>query len=527
MVTRGRPEPGNRGAAARAARVERITHIGSWEWTPASNRVWWSDELYRIYGLEPGAVPITFEFYLSRVHPDDRERSRANVEQAIRTRQPFRYGERIIRPDGGVRELETMGDVHTDARGKTAALTGTCRDVTETARATRVLAAEQQVFEAIAMGAPLSDVLTRIVQFIEQNSPGTLASVLLVDATGTRLRHGAAPSLPPAYVRAIDGAPIGPCAGSCGTAVFRREAVFVSDIETDPLWVDWKQHALPHGLRACWSTPLFARDGRPLGSFALYSRNPRSPTQAERDLVLRAVHLTSVAIENRQLEAQLRGLSARVESIREDERTGIAREIHDELGQALTALKLDLAHLGRRAKPGAALDPDAVRSATEQMATAVDGLIDVVRRIAAELRPGLLDDVGLQAAIEWQAGEFTRRTRIACTVEALVGDEPVPRAIGTAAFRVFQEALANVARHANAKQVTVRLVRDADALVLDVVDDGVGLPRGAFTNPLSLGLLGMRERAARLGGTLAAEPATPKGTRVTLRLPLTYGGDTP
>lgn len=519
MVTRG--EPGNDDAAARAARVERITHIGSWEWTPATNTVWWSDELYRIYGLEPRSVEITLESFLSRVHPDDRENTLTHVRAALESGAPFAYPERIVRPDGSVRELETRGEVRRDATGAAVMLIGTCRDVTEAARANRLLAGGNQVFEAVALGAPLPDVLSRIVRTIEADCPGTLASVLLVDASGTCVRHGAAPSLPAAYVQAIDGAPVGPAAGSCGTAAFRRQPVFVTDIENDPLWANWKGLALPHGLRACWSTPFFARDGRVLGTFALYYREVREPSRRELDLIARAVHLASVAVESRQLEAQLRALSARVETIREDERTGIAREIHDELGQALTALKLDLAHLGRRASGKAKVGNPAVRAATQALAGSVDALLDTVRRIAAELRPGLLDDLGLQAAIEWQANDFTRRTGVPCTVHASLGELPLPRPLSTAAFRVFQEALANVIRHANAKRVQVRLARDQAALVLEVTDDGVGLPHGAFTNPLSLGLLGMRERASRVGGELDATPAQPHGTRVTLRLPLT------
>src|SRR5207302_8472910 len=130
----------------------------------------------------------------------------------------------------------------------------------------------------------------------------------------------------------------------------------VSDIANDPLWASYRELALPHGLRACWSFPILT-DGRVLGTFAVYYRQTREPDTAARELISRAVHVAGIAIERRQLDDQLRALSERVEAAREDERTNIAREIHDELGQALTALKLDLAWVARRVSGDAALAP--------------------------------------------------------------------------------------------------------------------------------------------------------------------------
>ena len=133
----------------------------------------------------------------------------------------------------------------------------------------------------IAMSAPLGDVLEHLVLLIESQFKGIFGSVLLLDETGTRLRHGAAPSLPDAYIKAIDGVPIGPKVGSCGTAAYRREAVIVADIMTDPLWEDYKGLAAEHGLRSCWSTPILSHQGAVLGTFAMYAKEVREPTEAE------------------------------------------------------------------------------------------------------------------------------------------------------------------------------------------------------------------------------------------------------
>ncbi|HEY6463789.1 MAG TPA: GAF domain-containing sensor histidine kinase, partial [Polyangiaceae bacterium] len=325
--------------------------------------------------------------------------------------------------------------------------------------------AEYHVLERIASGAPLAETLEAIAAAVEEHSPPILASVLLLDADGLHVEHGAAPSLPRAYVAAIDGLPIGPRAGSCGTAAFLRKAVFVEDIETDPLWDDYRGIAHAHGLRSCWSTPIFSNDGLVLGTFALYDRTPRLPSAEDRALIDRATHLAGIAIEQRQLEDQLRALSARVESVREDERTGIAREIHDVLGQALTALKMDLAFVAKRSSGD-------VLEKVQGMAQATDEVIQQVRRISAELRPGVLDDLGLLAAIEWQAQEFEERTGVLCVIESDLGDRRLPRDVSTALFRVFQEALTNVARHTHATHVDIRLHVTGTSLRLAIHDDG-------------------------------------------------------
>jgi two-component system cell cycle sensor histidine kinase/response regulator CckA len=165
---------------------------------------------------------------------------------------------------------------------------------------------ENAILEMIALGAPLSDVLDRLMRLNESRSEGLLASVLLLDPEGKRLRHIAGPSLPREYMRAIDGSPIGPKAGSCGTAAYRKKPVIVSDIQTDPLWADYRYLVEPHGFRACWSTPIFSRRGQVLGTFAMYYREVRSPSRAELRLVKGTTHLAGIAIEKAQLEERLR-----------------------------------------------------------------------------------------------------------------------------------------------------------------------------------------------------------------------------
>jgi PAS domain S-box-containing protein len=172
----------------------------------------------------------------------------------------------------------------------------------ERERAEAVLAGEKRVFEMIAKGASLPVILDGLCRLAEELSPTALASILLLDPDGLRLRHGAAPSLPKSYVDAIDGASIGPMAGSCGTAAYRNEPVIVADIADDPLWVDYRDLALPHGLRACWSTPVRASDGRVLATFAIYARQPGRPTALQQKSIERFTDLASISIERKRTE---------------------------------------------------------------------------------------------------------------------------------------------------------------------------------------------------------------------------------
>jgi len=219
--------------------------------------------------------------------------------------------------------------------------------------------------------------------------------------------------------------------------------------------------------------------------------------------------------ELRRSREELRLLAARLEEAREEERTGIARELHDRLGQALTALKLDLDGVRRasehhEAVPAANLD---------RMMKLLDDTTNDVRRISSELRPGILDDVGLVAAVEWELNQFRERTGIACRLVAGQDDAVLDRGRSTAVFRVFQELLTNVARHAKARNVLVELKKTDDRYVLTVADDGVGITPEQASSTKSLGLIGMRERVRPFGGSVEISGARGKGTTARVTLP--------
>jgi len=495
--------------------AQQVTHIGSWDWELATGQVTWSDELYRIYGLEPRKVEICLEGFLERVHPDDRERVRGEVLAAVQRGGRFAHRERIVRPDGSVRELDTVGDVLVDTQGRPVSVIGTCHDVTDDPRerAQRLQAGERRALELLAAGAPLSNILAVLARLIEEMVPETITSMLVMDS-GTRINNHNGPSLPDPFKLAFHGIfPESP-GSSPDTANFPREPLFIADIEADQRWEPYRDLARLHGLRACWSYPILAADGHPLGVCTVYYLQPRLPDPATTELVARVAHVTGIAIERRQLDERLRALSERTETIREDERTRIAHELHGQLGQELAALKLHISWLARRLA-----DNLPVGDRLERMKQAADAAILSVDRISAELRPGILEVLGLQAAIESLTGEFTTRTGIACELRAQLHDVQLYPSLATTVFHIFQEALANVSRHAGASRVSVDLGLEGTMLVLEVADNGIGLsvtvPRGR-----ALGLLGMGERARRLGGECVVRRREQTGTVVSLRVPL-------
>jgi PAS domain S-box-containing protein len=443
----------------------------------------------------------------------------SKYREAITERRTVRWVEVTDYPSGK-RYGEVSATPVVGPDGRCTSLVGTVHDVTEEARARALSSAEQQVLELVASSATIEQTLTTLVLAVEELMSAAIASVHLLSADGKSLLPGAAPHLPDGYNRALDGVAIGPAVGSCGTAAVLRRSVIVTDIEVDPLWDAYRDLARRFGLRACWSTPIIASSGRVLGTFAIYYREPRAPAPEDLAVIARVVHVARIAIERHQLDAQLRALAAHLEAAREEERTGIAREIHDQLGQTLTVLKMDLAWISRRALSAEGLSREALLDKVKDLSQSTDEIIQQVRRISAELRPGVLDDIGLVAALSWRAQEFEKRTHIVCTVQADVADEKLSRDVATTVFRVFEEALTNIARHAGAGRVDVRLEEHAGSLVLHVRDDGKGIEDDAIHDPLALGLLGIRERARRLGGTASFARATPNGTEVTLCLPV-------
>jgi len=245
------------------------------------------------------------------------------------------------------------------------------------------------------------------------------------------------------------------------------------------------------------------------------SRLMPAVSRALREAAQRAEHRRAEE-QLRESHEELRALTVHLQSIREEERTRIAREVHDELGQALTSCKLDLSWIASRLPR----EQVPLLQKTRALISHMDSTIQTVRRISSELRPGVLDHLGLVAALEWQANEFQNRTGIKCDVHANVQEPLVDSNLSTTFFRIFQETLTNVIRHAGATEVTVDLRESDSRITLEVKDNGRGIQRHEISNTKSMGLLGMRERAALLGGVFKiGRLSRGKGTRVKVSIP--------
>jgi len=289
--------------------------------------------------------------------------------------------------------------------------------------------------------------------------------------------------------------------------------------------------AINTDIRSIICTPILDSVGEVLGYFDIRNKQDGEGfTISDQDMLMALAPAASIAIQNalayqqrlttvaelKESSRQLQALAANLESVREEERTQIARELHDQLGQALTAMKFDLVWLTDQLVQKDPTLAQKAKTVTKQM----DTMIKTVRRIATELRPGMLDDLGLSASIEWQARDFEKRTGIVCTVSVSAEDLPLARDKSVALFRIFQEALTNVARHAGAHQIEVNLSATPVAVTLHVHDDGRGIQAREIAGLHSLGLFGMRERAKRLGGTFDIRGPQDGGTIVTVSLPV-------
>ena len=213
---------------------------------------------------------------------------------------------------------------------------------------------------------------------------------------------------------------------------------------------------------------------------------------------------------------QYKSLSSYLQEAREEERKTIAREIHDELGQLLTAMKIQLSLLPEEIKN----DATAALERTEAMKKQIDGAIATVKNIITKLRPGLLDDLGLAAAIEWQAHEFQMRTGVVCDVKLTSDKISLEQEVSTAVFRILQETLTNVARHAKATRVQIELVQQTSTLLLTIRDNGKGITDEEIHHPESFGLIGIRERVSSFNGDLEICGTPNKGTTIRVSIPL-------
>src|SRR6266478_4289585 len=290
------------------AQGQRISHTGSWSWNVSSGKVAWSEEHFRIFGFDPEKTEPSFQLFLETVHPEDRSFIERSLDEAAREKRGFDMEFRVTLADGSVKHVQGVGRPAVDESGEVDRYIGTTVDITERKRGEALFIGEKRLLEMIATGVALKEILNALCLIIEQYRPNTLASILLLRSDGLHLDSVAGPSLPKGWRQEMEKLPIGPCAGSCGTAAYRGSAVIVSDIATDPLWEvpEHRAAALKHGLRASWSNPILSSEGKVLGTFCIYERETRSPSAHDLELIEKATYLARVAIERDRAETDLR-----------------------------------------------------------------------------------------------------------------------------------------------------------------------------------------------------------------------------
>jgi signal transduction histidine kinase len=346
--------------------------------------------------------------------------------------------------------------------------------------------------------------------------------VLTLDENEQTVRLLSAPGLPAVYSHAIDGLPIGPCAGSCGTAMYRKETVIVTDIATDPLWEGHRDLTLEFGLRACWSIPVLNSRNEVLAAFSVYFTTVKSPTPAEMDTFERIANLVTIIIESKRAEEKLlkqeldkQKLIARaMVDAQEKERAEIGKELHDNINQILSTTKLYL-ELAKN-------DNNQRLNLINRSAGNIHNAIHEIRNISRSLVPSSIGDLGLQDSIA-DLVESIRTTKTINVEFYPAGrfDEKISDKVKLMLFRIIQEQVNNVLKHSGARNLIIELTlaENERSIELSITDDGKGF-NPEKVRKKGLGLSNIMSRADLFGGKVNIQSAPGRGCKLNVQIPL-------
>src|ERR1039458_5602827 len=530
------------------AEAQRLSHTGSGAWrVPEGDALYLSEEWYRIYGFDPEQGLSAWKDRLPRMHPEDRAKVGEAKDRAISEKSDYEVEHRILLPDGTVKYTHTVGHPVLNASGDVVQFVCTMMDITERKQAEALRDGESHILEMIARDAPLEEILEKLVRVVEAQFAGLLCSVLLLDEDGQHARHGAAPSLPGPYSKAIDGICIGPKAGSCGTAMYRREPVVVTDILQDPLWEPYRALAERYGLRACWSTPILTHSGKALGSFAMYYREPRSPNQSETRALELATHLAGIAIERklaREERERLREAQADLAHINRVTTMGeltasLAHEVNQPIAAAATDANTCLRWLARD-QP----DPEEARAAASRVVKDAARAAEIMSRIRSlfkkEVSQRELVDVneiirGMIGLLRSEAARYSisMRTELSEDLPLIMGDRVQLQQVTMNLIINSIDAMKDVD---GTREIAITSQRaENEQLQVSVSDTGIGLPSqradqifNAFftTKPhgTGMGLRISRSIVESHGGRLWAAHNSPRGACFAFTLPTKIEG---
>jgi PAS domain S-box-containing protein len=439
------------------------------------------------YSSEEMVGRSIFDFIL----PEQQEEARRRFEQKISGRRVPRFVNRIYVKKDGSKIYVVVDDIlERDSKGKIIGVKSAVVDITERRKAEEALSESEEKYRTLTDNVNVA---------VFRNRPGPKGRFIEVN---------------PAMVKMFD---------------YKSKKEFlklnVSDLYQNQGDIKkFSRKMLRDGFVKNEELKLKKKDGTPIvcSESTVVVKDEKGRARYFDGIIEDITERKRVEEDLRESKEQMRNLAAHLQSVREQERTFIAREIHDELGQSLTALKMDLFWLKNRTPA----DQKPLFEKTEQMTQLVDTTIQGVKKLSSELRPRLLDDLGLLAAIEWQGEEFERHAGIKCEMTIDAQNMELDQDFSTAVFRIFQEALTNVARHADATKVKVGLREKAGRLELKVRDNGKGIPEGKISDPKSFGIVGMKERVYFLGGKIEIKGVQDKGTIIKMIIPLPKRGVT-
>ncbi|GEM_PF-919210 len=460
--------------------VSQATNDAVWDWDMISDTIWGNESFRRIFNIHEGEK-ISFSEYIRRLHDTDKDAVLLNLKKALDERRTLLTEEFQFRTDdGSFRYFFDRAYILYNDEGKAYRMLGAMQDITSQKQAQQQILQEKELSDSIINSLPgifyvlnkegfyyrWNKNLEQVTGYTEQDFTQMNCLVLFSDDQKKLIAE-------------------------------KMRNVFITGedrVEAD----------------------ILTRDGRRI---PYYFTGMVINYEGENCLMGVGFDITERVqsqLELKKSHQDLRDLATHLQDIREDERTRIAREIHDELGQQLTGLKMDISWLSKKVQS----PNEEINVKLSEALALIDDTVKTVRRIATQLRPSILDDLGLVSAIEWQADEFEKRFKIKTSFHSTLGNIGIDKEIATGIFRIFQECLTNVLRHSQATEVKSMLSASNGVLRLLVSDNGIGFNASAIESKKTLGLLGMKERTLIMGGTYDINSKPGEGTTVHIAVPL-------
>jgi PAS domain S-box-containing protein len=460
----------------RLANAQKIAHLGDFDWDLRKNKINWSDEVYSIFGKRPQGFLATYQKFLSFVHPEDRDIVEQAVDAALYRQQPFNIEHRILLSDGSIGFVHEQAIITFDETGQPLKMIGTIQDIT-----TRKVM-EKQLLESSNYARTLIEV--------------SLDPMMTISSAGKIMDVNTATEI--------------------ATGLNRNQLVgtdFANYFDEPQKAREGYQRVFQDGFVRDYPLVLRSVNGKTLE--VLYNASLYRNRAGEVQGVFAAARDVT---QLKKIEEELHALSRQIVIAQENERRTIARELHDEIGQSLTALKIMLSQAVR-------LPDEKRQDSLKEAYTLASNLLQQVRELSLNLRPSMLDDLGLLPTLIWHFDRVTSQTGVRINFEHDGLQTDLPPEVNTSVYRIIQEAITNIVRHSGAKEALINIYFNNGILFIKIEDEGQGFSLADTNIKVTAGLSGMRERVLLLGGKLTLDTAPNQGTRIIVELPISIRND--